>query len=147
MFVDNLGVGSNRPGTLLLRVGELRRACVEHMEIAICSQKDNPEVDFSELWKEMFLNLAGEGFKPRGVCKKRLQMDLAALGQVAGTQSMDALQGIPEAFLGACQGPELGPCQGVDAGPCQGPVMGPCQDPGVAPPRVDESLLPRDPNT
>ena len=98
---DHLGTGSNRPGTLLLRVGELRRACIEHIEIALCSQKDNPDVDFSELFKEMFLDMAGEGFKPRGVCRKRLQMGLAALGHTtAGSHGVNPFQMAPMMFQG-----------------------------------------------
>ena len=121
MFADNQGMDSNRPGTLLLRVGELRRACVEHMEIAICSQKDNPDVDFSELWKEMFLNMAGEGFKPRGVCKKRLQMSLAAAGQASGAVH-NPLGAGPTFCQEACQRPDTGP-------------------------HLDKSMLPGGPNT
>jgi hypothetical protein len=46
----------NRGGLLLLRLGELFRFNCEHLGIAMKSGAANPDVDFSQLWHEMFLN-------------------------------------------------------------------------------------------
>ena len=65
-----------RPGVLLLRLGELKRANVEHMEIAICTQRDHPHVEFGQLWEEMFLNVnGGEVLRPRGICNRRYVLE------------------------------------------------------------------------
>lgn len=45
-----------RIGELLLRLSELRRCNMEHIGIAMNSQKEHPDVDFGKLWQEIFFS-------------------------------------------------------------------------------------------
>ena len=48
--------GPGRVAQLMLRVSELKRANLEHNKIAMEVQQANPDMDFSQLWHEMFLS-------------------------------------------------------------------------------------------
>ena len=51
-----IGRDANRAATLILRLSELKRANYEHTQIAMEVQRQNPDLDFSQLWHEMFLS-------------------------------------------------------------------------------------------
>ena len=90
-FSSVTGQDPNRVGMLILRLSELKKANYEHTQIALEVQKQNPDVDFSDLWREMFLSKFQEPTRQQGDQLWRECMQNGCMYLSPGSKSVDGM--------------------------------------------------------